>query len=107
MNPPAHHRVLHVIDLQSPDKNYAGMFIVWDRLFGTFVEEATACHFGTVRRLLTFNPVVAQVAEFKFVADKARGGTLWDALRVWLMPPEWTAQGRKAIPPPPEHKHES
>ena len=44
------------------DKNYAGIFIVWDRLFGTFQEEEDEPVYGTVKPLASFNPLWANVA---------------------------------------------
>jgi len=107
MNTPSHHRVHHAINPQYLDKNYAGMFIVFDRWFGTFVEEQDRCTYGTVKRLNSFNSVFAQVAEFGVVWAKARGAGLWDKLRIWFMPPEWLPSGPKPFPPLPERKHDS
>ena len=41
MNTPSHHRVHHASDPEYLDKNYAGMLIIWDRMFGTFVDPET------------------------------------------------------------------
>ncbi|MBS2029983.1 MAG: sterol desaturase family protein [Deltaproteobacteria bacterium] len=107
MNTPSHHRVHHAINAQYLDRNYAGMFIVFDRWFGTFVEEQLPCTYGTVKRLDSFNAVFAQFAEFGVVWAKARGASVWDKLRIWFMPPEWLPSGPKQFPPLPERKHES
>ncbi len=45
-NTPSHHRVHHGRNPQYIDKNFAGMFIIWDRLFGTFAEEVEPVKFG-------------------------------------------------------------
>lgn len=57
MNTPSHHRVHHAINPQYLDRNYAGVFIVWDRLFGTFQREDddVRIHYGIVRQLGCFN----------------------------------------------------
>lgn len=55
MNTPSHHRVHHGSDNQYLDKNYAGIFIVWDRLFGTFVEEKETPRYGTIKPLESYN----------------------------------------------------
>ncbi len=61
LNTPSHHRVHHGINPQYLDKNYAGVFIVWDRLFGTFAREEEQVVYGTVAPLRSWNPVWANV----------------------------------------------
>lgn len=58
MNTPSHHRVHHGSNPQYLDKNYGGMFIVWDRLFGTFEEEREPVVYGITEQLGTINPFV-------------------------------------------------
>lgn len=57
MNTPSHHRVHHATNPRYLDSNYAGVFIVWDRMFGTFVPEVDEepIRYGIVRQLGTFN----------------------------------------------------
>ena len=57
-NTPSHHRVHHGSNKAYIDKNYAGMFIIWDRLFGTFAEEREKVVFGITEPLGTVNPLV-------------------------------------------------
>lgn len=57
MNTPSHHRVHHGSNPQYLDKNYAGMFIVWDRLFGTFEEEREKVVYGITKPLNSVNPI--------------------------------------------------
>ena len=57
-NTPSHHRVHHGSNEAYIDKNYAGMFIIWDRLFGTFAEEKEKVVFGITEPLGTVNPFV-------------------------------------------------
>jgi sterol desaturase/sphingolipid hydroxylase (fatty acid hydroxylase superfamily) len=58
-NTPAHHRVHHASNPEYLDANYGGVLIVFDRLFGTFVEERadTPCRYGLVKRIDSHNPV--------------------------------------------------
>ena len=58
-NTPTHHRVHHGRNPEYLDPNFAGTLIIWDRLFGTFVEEdrAVPVDYGLVKNLETFNPV--------------------------------------------------
>ncbi len=54
-NTPSHHRVHHGVNDQYLDKNYAGIFIIWDRLFGTFVEETETPRYGIIKPLNSYN----------------------------------------------------
>ena len=55
LNTPSHHRVHHGVNNQYLDKNYAGIFIVWDKLFGTFVEETEKPRYGIIKPLTSYN----------------------------------------------------
>jgi len=57
-NTPSHHRVHHGANPRYVDRNYAGIFMVWDRLFGTFVEEAEPAVFGITKPLPGRGPLV-------------------------------------------------
>lgn len=57
-NTPSHHRVHHGANEEYIDKNYAGMFIIWDRLFGTFAEEKEKVVYGITTPLETVNPFI-------------------------------------------------
>ncbi len=90
LNTPSHHRVHHGIDPEYIDKNYAGIFIVWDRLFGTFVEEKNEPAYGTVKPLASFNPFWANVEGFVALARMSKATQRWsDKILVWVKPPEW------------------
>jgi len=56
-NTPSHHRVHHGVNPQYLDKNYAGIFIIWDKLFGTFVEEKEEVKYGIIKPLNSYNPL--------------------------------------------------
>ena len=87
---PTHHRVHHGVNPKYIDKNYGGMFIVWDRLLGTFQEEEDEPVYGTVKPLASFNPLWANVHYWVEMGQMAaRAGALADKLRIWWMPPEW------------------
>ncbi len=60
-NSPAHHRVHHAINPQYLDKNYAAVFIIWDRMFGTFVKEEETPEYGTTVPIKSWNPVWANI----------------------------------------------
>lgn len=71
LNSPSHHRVHHGSNPQYIDKNYAGIFIVWDRLFGTFEPEAEPVRYGLTKNLTTHNWFTIQVHEFADIARDA------------------------------------
>ena len=102
MNTPSHHRVHHAINPQYLDKNYAGIFIVWDRLFGTFIEEDQEKDrpvYGTVKPLASFNPAWIQVHYFvDLVRDAWRAPVRGDGWRLWLASPEWHPRGLGGYP---------
>jgi sterol desaturase/sphingolipid hydroxylase (fatty acid hydroxylase superfamily) len=79
INTPSHHRVHHAANLEYRDKNFGGVLIVFDRLFGTFAAErdAVPCRYGLVVPLRSYNPV--WIAFHEFVA---LGRDLWRA-RSW------------------------
>ena len=57
LNTPSHHRVHHAVNRQYLDRNYAGVLIVWDRMFRTFEPEVEEPVYGTVEPMNSFNPL--------------------------------------------------
>ena len=94
MNTPSHHRVHHARNPRYLDANYAGTFIVWDKLFGTFVPELDRDppQFGLVKNLGTFNPLRIATHEWVGIfADAARRGLSWkQRLFYAFAPPGWS-----------------
>ncbi|MGB3754253.1 MAG: sterol desaturase family protein [Parerythrobacter sp.] len=93
MNTPSHHRLHHATNPRYLDRNYAGVFIVWDRLFGTFEAERPdeeQNRYGIVRQLGSFNLLWAVFHEWiGMVQDIARAP--WrHKLGYLLRPPGWT-----------------
>jgi sterol desaturase/sphingolipid hydroxylase (fatty acid hydroxylase superfamily) len=99
MNTPSHHRVHHSTHPTHLDRNYAGIFIVWDRLFGTFVEErdGEAMTYGLVKNIETFNPVRVAFAEWlSILRDAARPGlSLRQRLAYVFAPPGYSHDGSR------------
>jgi alkylglycerol monooxygenase len=58
-NTPSHHRVHHGVNNPYLDKNYAGVLIIWDRLFGSFVKETEEPRFGIINQLTGYNALWA------------------------------------------------
>jgi sterol desaturase/sphingolipid hydroxylase (fatty acid hydroxylase superfamily) len=102
MNTPSHHRVHHGANPKYLDKNYAGVLIIWDRMFGTFQEEEEEPVYGTVKPLASFNPLWANVEYYVEIARIVRGSTtLREKLYAVIAPPEWRPRamgGEVAIP---------
>jgi len=72
LNTPSHHRVHHASNLQYLDKNYGGILIIWDRLFGTFAPEVEKPVYGLTKNINTFNPVRIAFHEFAAIYQDLR-----------------------------------
>jgi sterol desaturase/sphingolipid hydroxylase (fatty acid hydroxylase superfamily) len=89
---PSNHRVHHAVNDRYLDKNYGGILIVWDRLFGTYAKEddAEPIVYGTRAPLRSFNPLWANLQVYRELALDSWRATAWpDKLRVWIKPPGW------------------
>lgn len=97
MNTPSHHRVHHAINPLYLDRNYAGVFIVWDRLFGSFEPERDeiAIRYGIAKQLGTFNLLHSVFHEWIGIA-KDMWSAPWSAkLGYLLREPGWTHDGSR------------
>jgi sterol desaturase/sphingolipid hydroxylase (fatty acid hydroxylase superfamily) len=89
-NTPSHHRVHHGMDKLYLDKNYGGILIIWDRLFGSFQPELFRPHYGLTKRVDTFNIWKLQTREYVAIAHDVRAATrLRDRLGYTFGPPGW------------------
>lgn len=89
-NTPSHHRVHHGRNPKYIDKNHAGVFIIWDRIFGTFQQEEEHPTYGITRPTNTFNPVWAHVQPFaRLVSDVRAIPGVIDKLRFLFHKPGW------------------
>ncbi|OZY43111.1 hypothetical protein CJF43_02785 [Pseudomonas fragi] len=89
---PSNHRAHHAQNALYMDRNYGGVFIVWDRLFGTFQEEddAEPVVFGVTTPLQSWNPLWANWQFYgQLLADARRTARWQDKLRIWFMPTGW------------------
>ena len=95
-NTPSHHRVHHASNPRYLDRNYAGVLMVWDRLFGTFaqeVDEDPPCY-GIVKNIDTFNPFRIAFHEWIAMArDLGSARSVREAAGLVLGPPGWRADG--------------
>jgi hypothetical protein len=89
---PSHHRVHHAINEVYLDRNLSQVFIIWDKLFGTFQEEREEepCIYGTLAPANTWNPVIINFTHTWHLAKDAwHAGSWWDKIRIWFMPLGW------------------
>jgi sterol desaturase/sphingolipid hydroxylase (fatty acid hydroxylase superfamily) len=89
---PSNHRVHHAVNDRYLDRNYGGILIVWDRLFGSFQEERDddPCVYGTRAPLRSWNPLWANLQVYWDLArDSWRARSWGDKLRVWIRHPGW------------------
>ncbi|KAA9331446.1 sterol desaturase family protein [Hymenobacter busanensis] len=90
LNTPSHHRVHHGRNPKYIDKNYAGTFIVWDRLFGTFQEEEETPVYGITTPVHSWNPVWVNFGHYFQMREQLRQTPgLGNKLRVVFGRPGW------------------
>jgi hypothetical protein len=103
---PSNHRVHHAQNDIYLDKNYVGVFTIWDRLFGTFQEELDSepCIYGIRGQLRSWNPIWANLHYYWAMAkDSWRARSWCDKLRVWFAPPGWRPADVAARFPKPHY----
>jgi sterol desaturase/sphingolipid hydroxylase (fatty acid hydroxylase superfamily) len=94
MNTPSHHRVHHGTNLQYCDRNYAGTFIIWDRMFGSFEPEVETPVFGIRHQLETNNPITATFHEWLAIGrDLKTARSLREVMGYLFAEPGWRADG--------------
>lgn len=91
-NTPSHHRVHHGSNPEYIDKNYAGIFIVWDKLFGTFAPEKAKVNYGITEPINTINPIKVFFFGYKkLFSQMLSAPSFTDSIRYLYKPPGWTA----------------
>ena len=97
-NTPSHHRVHHGANPEYLDKNYAGVLIVWDRLFKTFEVERARVVYGLTKNITSYNPFVIAFHEYAAIGRDLRAARRWrDRLGILWHGPAWRPEGE---PPP-------
>ncbi len=89
---PSNHRVHHAQNERYIDKNYGGMLILWDRMFGTFEDEREddPVVFGVRKPLANWNPFWANLQVFDYLLfDAARTRRWRDKLGIWFRRTGW------------------
>jgi sterol desaturase/sphingolipid hydroxylase (fatty acid hydroxylase superfamily) len=94
LNTPSHHRVHHGANVEYLDRNYGGILIVWDRLFGSFEPERRPVDYGLTKNIQTFNPVRIAFHEWQAMfRDAARARSWRETALHLLQPPGWSPDG--------------
>ena len=97
MNTPSHHRVHHGREQKYLDKNFASVFIIWDKLFWTFQAEEETPDYGVTIPPSAFNPITANIHYYQVLwHESQKHQRLLDKLRLWFLPPE---RIKSATPP--------
>jgi sterol desaturase/sphingolipid hydroxylase (fatty acid hydroxylase superfamily) len=96
-NTPSHHRVHHGSNAVYLDRNYAGVLMVWDRMFGTFVAERDdePVRYGLVHDIQTFNPIRIAFHEWAaIIREVVAARSLREVAGIVFGPPGWRADGQ-------------
>lgn len=101
-NTPAHHRVHHGVNPEYIDRNHAGVFIIWDRIFGTFAEEKKHPTYGITKPINTWNPVWTNFIYFSEMLEMSKMMQPMDKIRLWFKKPGWRPEYLGGPIPVPE-----
>lgn len=98
-NTPSHHRVHHATNPQYLDRNHAGVFIIWDKIFGTFEPEVEKPIYGLVTNIDTYNPIKIAFLEWKnMLKDFYQSKTsIKNKLKYLVKPPGWKHDGTSVL----------
>ena len=98
-NTPSHHRVHHATNPQYLDRNHAGIFIIWDKLFRTFEPEVEKPVYGLVTNIETYNPVkIAFLEWYNMFSDFIFSKTsIFNKLKYFIKPPGWKHDGSSIL----------
>ena len=100
-NTPSHHRVHHAVNPEYLDRNYGGVLIVWDRLFGTFAEQkaGTRLRYGLVSQIDTLNPLKIVFSEWAaLLRDLRSARSAGEMIGYAFGKPGWSPQSRGLTP---------
>jgi sterol desaturase/sphingolipid hydroxylase (fatty acid hydroxylase superfamily) len=94
LNTPSHHRVHHGSNEVYLDRNYGGILIVWDRLFGSFQGETERVRYGLTQNIRSFRPTRVAFHEFAAMWKDVRGASSWrHRLGFLFRGPGWSPDG--------------
>ena len=105
---PSNHRVHHAVNDLYIDRNFGGILVIWDRIFGTFQEEQERCVYGTRGALNSWDPLWANVDTYWALAKDSWHTAHWgDKLKLWFKPPGWQSEAMARNNPKPAFTLES
>ncbi len=95
-NTPSHHRVHHATNKRYLDKNYAGILIIWDRMFGTFAREDEKVKYGVYPRINSINPFKVYFDGYVKLGQQIWRAPTWAyRLQLLIKPPLWAWQQKR------------
>jgi len=96
LNTPSHHRVHHAVQAKYLDRNHAGILIIWDRIFGTFIQEKEQPVYGLVKNIKTYNPIRIAFHEWRLIfKDLKLKISLADKFKYIFFAPGWSHDGSR------------
>lgn len=96
---PSHHRVHHARNEKYLDMNYGHVFIIWDKMLGTFREEEEEPNYGITTGFESSSPYRAYFFYWKDLFRRAGEATHWqDKIKIFLKPPSWNPEGAISTP---------
>jgi len=102
LSTPSHHRVHHARNPEYIDRNHGGVFIIWDKIFGTFKKEEDTPVYGVTQPINSWNALYANFQPWvKIFKDSGNLMTYSDKVKLWLKPPGWRPDylgGQLAVP---------
>lgn len=99
-NTPSHHRVHHATNKQYLDKNYAGIFIIWDKMFGSFAEEKETVSYGVYPRINSVNPLVVFFSGYGKLLHRLWSAPSWSyRVKLLFRSPTWAWQQEQKLEP--------
>lgn len=107
-NTPSHHRVHHGSDPEYLDKNYGGILIIWDRMFGTFQPEIRRPTYGLTVPVETYNVLKLEYGAFARIVGQVRRASSWRERWGYVFgPPGWEPGTATSQPPSPQAASQS
>jgi len=99
---PSHHRVHHAVNPQYLDKNHGVFLVLWDKMYGTFVEENEKPIYGVVNGIHTYDPIDNNLSPWRTLWARMKAAPTWtSALMIPFMPPAWTPGCGESTPTVP------
>lgn len=90
LNTPSHHRVHHGCNKQYRNTNFGGFIILWDKIFGTWVEEQEEVYYGVSTPPRSWDPLIINLQWWRYLwNDMLATKSWWDKIRLWFMPIGW------------------